>query len=223
MFSPKRTALYLAIGAISLAAADATAGCKTLASGAQFCASYIPGSVICQGVLSGINPNDGAEGFCDVSNPLVGTPTGTVFCAKPPKKVGQTPDCHRHYSNDSDDDDDANTGPHQQGDCWVIPNQLVPTPDDTVPQSTDFVQPVKKKTFRFSLEVDVPPNPALDAICLASNPAFPNFVSYTPNAFLGTMSVDHTFGSSFESCSITEQCVLNGNIYTCTPFASSGC
>lgn len=74
MFNPKRTALYLAIGAMALAAGEASAGCKVI-SGSTVCASWIKGSEVCDITSSGfdelvsatcsvtgVNFVDGAEG-----------------------------------------------------------------------------------------------------------------------------------------------------------------
>lgn len=74
MFSPRRTALYLAIGAMALAAGEASAGCKSI-SGSLVCATWIKGSEICDitstggpelvsatCTITGVNIVDGGEG-----------------------------------------------------------------------------------------------------------------------------------------------------------------
>jgi len=52
MLSPKRTALYLAIGAMAFAAGEASAGCKYI-SGSYVCASWIKGSEVCEIATTG--------------------------------------------------------------------------------------------------------------------------------------------------------------------------
>ena len=49
MFSPTRTALYIAIGAMAFAAGEANAGCKYIPNppGSLVCAAWITGSEIC--------------------------------------------------------------------------------------------------------------------------------------------------------------------------------
>src|SRR6266850_4684355 len=56
MFSPTRTALYVAISAMALAANEANAGCKVIA-GSYVCASWITGSEI-RNVKFGGLPSD---------------------------------------------------------------------------------------------------------------------------------------------------------------------
>ena len=65
MISPRRTALYIAIGAMAFAAGEAGAGCKYLPypDGTYFCASYIKGSTECK------LQSFGAEGYGKLTNP----------------------------------------------------------------------------------------------------------------------------------------------------------
>jgi hypothetical protein len=61
MFSPTRTALYVAICAMGLAATEASAGCKII-SGTKVCAAWITGSEICQvGLNINALPNIGTD------------------------------------------------------------------------------------------------------------------------------------------------------------------
>ncbi len=55
MFSPKRTALYLAVSAMAFAAGEASAGCKYIPNppGSLVCAAWIKGSEVCQITTTG--------------------------------------------------------------------------------------------------------------------------------------------------------------------------
>jgi hypothetical protein len=93
MFNPTRTALYLAIGAMALAADDANAGCKVI-SGTYVCASWIAGSEVCKVTIDGDdlqNPDVAPIVTCTVNSAsyyegdLLGCgdnlPPGTLECA----------------------------------------------------------------------------------------------------------------------------------------------
>ncbi len=58
MFSPARTALYVAIGAMAFAAGEANAGCKYIPNppGSLVCAAWIKGSEVCDITSSGDTP-----------------------------------------------------------------------------------------------------------------------------------------------------------------------
>ena len=123
MFSPTRTALFVAIAAMGLAANEASAGCR-ITNGVKFCASWIPGSEICQLDVTGLAPGDGGEGAslsCEV-DAVNGSLTGSVFCGP----TGGTGDC-RHHFNGVGTGHTTNAGnPGHQGDCQEIPNVSLP-------------------------------------------------------------------------------------------------
>jgi len=88
MFSPTRTALYVAISAMALAANEANAGCKII-SGSRVCASWIIGSEICQVTfdteVSNVDPNDvsitcSITGVDENSCPSGELPPGDLTC-----------------------------------------------------------------------------------------------------------------------------------------------
>jgi hypothetical protein len=62
MFSPTRTALYVAICAMGLAATEASAGCKII-SGTKVCAAWITGSEICQVAIDSAAAGIGTSGL----------------------------------------------------------------------------------------------------------------------------------------------------------------
>ena len=96
MFNPTRTALYVAIGAMALAAGEANAGCK-LVSGTKVCAAWIPGSEICQvSIDSGTNLASNVHVSCTVEGadqygcPTGQLPPGTLACGTPPVLLAAT-------------------------------------------------------------------------------------------------------------------------------------
>src|ERR1700694_2587313 len=95
MFSPTRTALCIAIGAMAFAANEANAGCKRIPApnGTLVCASWIPGSEICQVKFDSAPPNDqfatvqcSITGFGFNGDQVCATgtlPPGTLICGEP--------------------------------------------------------------------------------------------------------------------------------------------
>ncbi len=220
MFSPTRTALYLAIGAMALSANEANAGCK-IVSGSRICASWIVGSEICVVKASNLTPGqiDGAEGYCEVdqASPLV----GTVLCA--PDAAPPGGDC-RHTYNGNGYGHTKNAGnPGHNGDCLQFPD--VALPEDQYPFS-DFstfqtgIQVSKNGTqAQFSIEL----NPTGDGLC--TTPGFTQFVGFTANRFKGYAEFCTGYGEGEEDsnfcASFTEICTLNGNgnSYSCEPYS----
>ncbi len=106
MFSPTRTALYVAIGAMALAAGEASAGCKYIPNppGSLVCASWIKGSEVCNvdtlgdatlisGTCSitGFDFFDGAEGASGTTGAYCASgdlPPGYLTCGSKSKKGG---------------------------------------------------------------------------------------------------------------------------------------
>lgn len=114
MFNARRTALYVALGAMGLAAGGANAGCRYIPNppGSLVCASWISGSEICDILLTGINTPDpaveltsatcnvtgfnffdGAEGSLNSSGIFCASgdlPPGNLVCGSKPKKNAPT-------------------------------------------------------------------------------------------------------------------------------------
>lgn len=220
MFSPTRTALFIAIGAISLAANEANAGCKTLASGAQLCASWIPGSVICNATASGYPPGDGAEGHCWVEdfpdNPTPGVLTGTAFCGP----VGSTSqaDCKHEYNGVGAGHTTNATNPGHSGDCQVNRNAQVPAADYPGPFE-QFVNGTFNGggVFKWSIEIN-PDNAGSPDPLLCTNTAFPIFLGFSPDKFTGVAEIDDT-DEGEQSITLRQTCTRNGNgnSYDCVP------
>src|ERR1700694_6088358 len=104
MFSPTRTALCIAIGAMAFAANEPNAACKRIPApnGTLVCASWIPGSEICQVKFDSAPPNDQfATVQCSITGfglngdqvclPVPPTlPPGTLICGEPPPLTAPT-------------------------------------------------------------------------------------------------------------------------------------
>ena len=224
MFSPTRTALFIAIGAISLAANEANAGCRTLASGAQLCASWIPGSVICNATASGFPPGDGAEGQCWVedfpNNPTPGVLTGTAFCG-PPLSTSQA-DCKRKRGDEDDSDKSDHEGDSDKTghkvDCQRIRNAQVPASDYPFP-GEQFVDGTfnRRGVFRWTLEINPDTAGLPDPFICSDVINFPIFLGFTPNKFNGVSRIRDLTNGDVQGITLTQTCTRNGNSYNCVP------
>ncbi len=233
MFSPTRTALYVAIGAMALAANEANAGCK-LIGGTYVCASWITGSEICQVVYDTqtTNPNPANVSIeCSVEGAIV-TPTegggvfvcttgqlppGTLTCG--PGLSATTSSSLSSFSmtaaattgtgiakNECKHGNDVGADGHTDLSCFDSSLGIFPPPPPG--GLSAFATDIKcdqQGICTGSAEV----NPPAGSTCNANGGPVINF---TADQFVGTVDA-----CSGESCrTLSQLCTRNGEKYDCT-------
>jgi hypothetical protein len=240
MFSPTRTALYLAIGAMAFAANEANAGCKRIPApnGTLVCASWIPGSEICQVKFDHAPPDDpDATVRCSITGfrfigegnqvCLTGTlPPGTLICGEPPPPTTPTlglttastpagPKEGEGNDNDNDNGDVCDGHGHGHGDGHgdnegdAACFSGVPV---IIPDTTIFFSDV------VHAECDK------HGICRATAEVLPPdggpVIDFTADEFLGITETCNSGTPGGEGCpggrTLYQRCTLNGDTYDCT-------
>ena len=217
MFSPTRTALYVAICAMGLAASEASAGCKII-SGTKVCAAWITGSEICQVGLDSnqlplgltetgyaatctVRGSSFVEGeyFCDDSA-LTGTQTceGVIGSSTPLMTAGAGSNSGRQGPKCDHDKKDKNPA-CVEGTPILPPGEEFESP--TVPLSCN-----NKGICTGTAEVGVPEG----ATCSNGQ----TLVDFTADEYIGIVQFDGPEGGTtlFQHCTLDN----NGHTYTCT-------
>lgn len=221
MFTPTRTALCIALGAMAVAASDANAGCK-LISGTKVCASWIKGSEICNVRVTGIPPGDGGEGSqvsCAVGE-FDSSLVGTLFCGPPSPPAGAK--CKRKDDDEEEEEDDEDSDGAPTVACEATPNFSLPTTSFPFSNSEfvkNFIKP--NGSLKVSIEVDVTSSGGL-----CTDPNFPTFMTFTANQFSGTTNVfiPNTGEGSPVNIELDQQCtsIEGSRRYDCTVFTPGG-
>ena len=232
MFKPTHTALYAAICAVGLVAAnEASAGCK-LINGAKVCASWITGSEICSVAVDSAAAGIGTDptqfqatctvhGVCHESEP-----PPDFFCDDSQLNGAQTCEgstdaatlagVNVSSSNGNGvawaGSNPARQGPkcnHDKFDPNKNPQCVTGKPDlngGTLESPTFALTCDNKGICTGTGEVGVPN----DAFCSNGQ----DLVDFTANEFIGIVEFDGSEGSIF----LFQHCVLdqNGHSYTCT-------
>jgi len=231
MFSPTRTALYVAICAMGLAATEASAGCKII-SGTKVCAAWITGSEICQVAIDSAAAGIGTSGLtatCTVHG--VGTPeegptftcdddalTGAQTCEGSTDAVTlASANSSNNGGNGWHGTNPARQGPkctHDKFDPKKNPQCVTGTPNlggGTLESPPITLVCDKKGICTGTGEVGVPDG----ATCSNGQ----TLVDFTADEFIGVVEFDGPEGSIllFEHCTLDN----GGHNYTCTDITNN--
>lgn len=221
MFTPTRTALCIAIGAMALAANEANAGCKTI-SGTKVCAAWITGSEICNVKVTGIptplfDGGEGADVSCTVDQFDAGGLIGTVFCGPLSPPTGAK--CRgRGDDEEEEDEEDDDGAPVPKVACEAFPTTSLPTTSFPFSNDVSVKNFIKKNgSVKASIELD----PTVDTGGLCTDPNFPTFMTFNADKLTGTTEFFIPTGpleGDFIDITLTQKCTLNskGTKYNCT-------
>jgi hypothetical protein len=230
MFSPTRTALYLALGAMAFAANEAyaqTQTCKVI-SGCKICSTWRPGSEICQVTAATVSALGGAPVTvrCSVTGADVVTtepllvcdsgalPPGTLICGPAAPVMGNvslaasTAAAKKGKGKKKDACDDDNDADDEG--CFISnPDYIPPTPPGGPVFFADATN-VKCKGDKCTASAEVlPPGD----ICPAGTPELINF---TAEQFLATTHVCGAGGGEGGTCvDLYQLCTKHGTTYDC--------
>jgi hypothetical protein len=249
MFSPTRTALYIAIGAMALTANEASAGCKILSTGVKYCASWIVGSEVCQVTIdtgvSGISPGDvdvtctidGAEGFGGGGGApfcAEGPLTGTLVCGTPgggefptfASSSATTADIDALKAHKAKKPKKPKKKHNHENDCGgpcPVVEESYPLEDSSNVPITTLTEPalVTSCDAKGTCKATAELNPD-PSVCDAFGESF---VDFTADDFIATVNVSI---QTIPEPTLYQYCQLNGNKYDCTdltynPFSDYPC
>jgi|KBSMisStaDraftv2_1062788.scaffolds.fasta_scaffold90734_2 hypothetical protein len=227
MFSPTRTALYVAICAMGLAATEASAGCKII-SGTKVCAAWITGSEICSVAIDSAAAGIGTSGLtatCSVRGAGISSePPPDFFCDDSQLTGAQTCEgstdaaalagvnTSSSSSNGWHGTNPARQGPkcnHDKFDPNKNPQCVTGSPDlsGTLQSPIDFPLTCDKKGIcTGTAEVGVPDG----SFCSNGQ----DLVDFTADQFIGIVEFDGPEGGVvlFQHCTLDN----GGHNYTCT-------
>jgi hypothetical protein len=225
MFPPKRTALYLAVSALALAAGEASAGCKYIPNppGSLVCASWITGSDVCEIAstgqtsgskvisatcsITGATFQDGYQGGDDAPGAYCSSgqyPPGVCTGGKP-APITTTLSTRVTQAQ-------APTSAHPPQPC--LPGQATPTSAGPLNQCPGLIVPggdgfLTEDTSTPSCGADETDTSKTD--CMASAEILPPDGSTCPN---GRPAIDFTATAMLAIAQVDVQCVGSGCIDT---------
>lgn len=244
MFSPKRTALYLAIGAMAFAASEANAGCKII-SGSYVCATWIKGSEICQVTVDINGPNtsgtsnepDNVSVTCEVMGgyfdseseyacPNGDLPEGTLICETdappPPEDFRASRRTSSSSKSFSASQGNGKTVGQLKHDCKHADKNVGHEDPECIVSTNTTPESAIAELDDNVLSVTVPAHCNGNGVCTASAEILPPGDVCDEGTHLVDFTADAFLGhvqacDGGEGCEdLWQWCTLNGNQYDCT-------